>query len=136
MRTVLVVEDDIHVRALIEVVLTRAGYRTFIARDVTDVIETAALASSDVILLDVNAGGPEFGLDLLDELRARPGTRDSVVVLMTGLGDAEVQLRLQSDRRTACLEKPFSRRELLEAVSAACNVHMPGEAPPVRLYAV
>jgi len=137
MRTVLVVESDFHVRALIAAVLTRANYRVAVSEDLGGIIAEAALAAPDAILLDADAGGPQFGFDLLVQLRRNTATEDTAIVLMTGMTDADTLARLEGDSATLCLEKPFSRRELLQAVASACGSRVsPGNAPPVHLYSV
>jgi two-component system cell cycle sensor histidine kinase/response regulator CckA len=117
-RTVLVVDDAGIVRRLAYRLLSEAGYRVFEAGSAVEALEVVELARGrlDVVLVDVIM--PEVnGVDLARMLRDR--IPQTPIVFMSAF-PAEVLVRegLQ-DLRVHFLAKPFTREDLLRAVSTA-----------------
>jgi DNA-binding response OmpR family regulator len=61
MATVLIIDQDAHIRRLIRQVLERAGFEVTEAETAEDVVALFALRTPDVILLDCLLGGPGWG---------------------------------------------------------------------------
>jgi len=81
--TVLVVEDDSSIRALIAEVLDEAGYTVLLANHGQRGLHLAQDCVPSVVL--VNQRLPDMsGLEVLERLRCRPATRHISVVLMSG----------------------------------------------------
>ncbi len=122
-RTVLVVDDAGVVRRLAYRLLAEAGYRVFEAGGAVEALEVVSLAHGrlDVVLIDVVM--PEVnGVDLARMLRER--APDANIVFMSAF-PAEVLAREGlRDLRVQFLAKPFTREDLLRAVTAA--------GPPAR----
>lgn len=133
MASVLVVDLDAHVRRLIRQVLERAGYEVNEADNLKDVTAQLAMGVPDIILLDCLLGGPGLGLDLLREIRATPRTREVPVVVTTGIPEPNIDLRLRNCGASAFLLKPFSPRDLLQAVALAQELGPPTPAPASTL---
>ncbi len=114
--TILVVEDDQHIRELLTKVLEDNGYQVLIATDgraALDFMEGNG-RKIDLLLTDIvmpRIGGPELADRLL---AANPGLR---VVFMSGYSEEIVSSRLATQDRVL-LEKPFSLPDLLARVSA------------------
>jgi CheY-like chemotaxis protein len=114
--TVLLVEDDRVIRAHVEAALDDFGYRVHSAADVRGALAAFAREEAcDLLLTDVMIPGRTNGAGLAALLRRR---RPSLRVLYTsGYGiSAAAARRLQRDRRSAFLAKPFRRNELALAV--------------------
>lgn len=109
MRTVLVVEDDRQVLAVIRAHLTAAGYRVLAATDGEQGLALARAGDVDLITLDVLMA-PLSGRDVLARLRADPATHAIPVVLVTVLDRAG---GLAAD---GLVSKPFRGRRLVEEV--------------------
>ena len=133
MASVLVVDLDAHVRRLIRQVLERAGSEVNEADNLKDVTAQLAMGVPDIILLDCLLGGPGLGLDLLREIRATPRTREVPVVVTTGIPEPNIDLRLRNCGASAFLLKPFSPRDLLQAVALAQELGPPTPAPASTL---
>ena len=113
--SVLVVDDEAPVRCYVDRVLRKAGYRTAIAEDA---IEAMRIASTDgpfdVLLTDLLM--PEMNGDELAR-RLRVNQPDLPVLYVTGFSDRLFSERPLLWEGEAFLDKPFTPKGLLEAVS-------------------
>jgi two-component system phosphate regulon response regulator PhoB len=124
MATVLVVEDEPAVAALIELNLEHAGYTVKCAQDVAEAKSLIDEQLPDLLVLDwmLPSGS---GVNLARLLRATPRTRDVPIIMLTA--------RAQEDDRVAGLEagaddyivKPFSTKEFLARVKAVLRRKAP-----------
>ena len=124
MATVLVVEDEPAVAALIELNLKHAGYTVKCAQDVAQAKSLIDEQLPDLLVLDwmLPSGS---GVNLARLLRATPRTRDVPIILLTA--------RAQEDDRVAGLDagaddyivKPFSTKEFLARVKAVLRRKAP-----------
>jgi DNA-binding response OmpR family regulator len=96
--------------------LERAGYRTQVAEDGLQAIETAASQQPDLVVLDLMLPGLD-GLEVMRRLREQRHDRIAVI-LLTAKGeesDRVIGLRLGADDYVV---KPFSPAELVARVDA------------------
>jgi putative two-component system response regulator len=114
----LCVDDDPVARALIERIVTRAGYECRAAASVEEARVLLERESFAAVLCDVHLGGTS-GLELLDELaRTRP---DLATVMVTGEDDpdvAETAIRLGA---YGFVTKPFSASDLTIDIANALH---------------
>lgn len=114
--TVLVVDDDPAMRALLRDWLEREGFRVLEEPSGERLLALASGGRFDVVILDKEMPGLG-GFDVLPSFtRQRP---EIPVILVTAFGGtlvAQEALRLGAHRY---LEKPFQLRTLIEAVRAA-----------------
>jgi CheY-like chemotaxis protein len=129
MASVLIIDQDQHIRRLIRQVLEHAGYAVTEAETVSDATTQLVMNTPDVIILDCLLGGPGLGLDLLREIRAAPCTRAVPVVVTTGIPEPNIDLRMRNCGASAFLLKPFSPRDLVQAVALALELGAPHPAP-------
>lgn len=129
MASVLIVDQDGHIRRLIRQVLEHVGYAVAEAESGTAVTTQLAMNTPDVIVLDCLLGGPGLGLDLLREIRSTPRTQEVPVVVTTGIPEPHIDLRLRNCGASAFLLKPFSPRDLVQAVALALELGAPRPAP-------
>lgn len=111
---VLIVEDDVGTRGLLNRFLTENGMRVTGARDGREMWEMLAEVPVDLVLLDVMLPGTS-GLDLCRALRERS---DVAIIMLTARGeetDRVLGLEFGADDYIA---KPFSRAELLARIRA------------------
>jgi CheY-like chemotaxis protein len=112
---VLVVEDDSTVLDITSFVLESAGYDVLTAMNATDALSTLASHPEVTLLLtDVNMPGVMDGIELVRELRRR-GSAVRCVVVSGDVAHANDRL----DGLASFLPKPYDRRSLLRALSAA-----------------
>ncbi len=92
MAKVLLVEDDNNLREIFEMRLQAEGYTTVTASDGEEALAVAMKEKPDLIVADVMM--PKLsGFEMLETLRAAPEMKETKVVMMTALGQAEDQAR-------------------------------------------
>jgi len=92
MAKVMLVEDDNNLREIYEARLLAEGYEIVSARDGEEALALAVKERPDLIIADVMM--PKIsGFDMLDILRSTPETKDTKVIMMTALSQAEDKAR-------------------------------------------
>ncbi|MEN3930227.1 response regulator transcription factor [Microvirga sp. W0021] len=112
-QTILVVDDDPHIRDVICFTLQKAGMEAHIAKDGAEALEQFRNVSPDLIILDV--GMPEMdGLEVCRQIRKT----SEVPILFLSARDEEIDrvlgLEIGGDDYVT---KPFSPRELVARVN-------------------
>jgi DNA-binding response OmpR family regulator len=114
--SVLVVDDEPTIAEVVARYLERAGYRTRVAADGLEAIESAARDRPDLVVLDLMLPRID-GLEVMRRLREQ-GRDRIAVILLTAKGeesDRVIGLRLGADDYVV---KPFSPAELVARVDA------------------
>ena len=118
--TVLVVEDDHAIRALVERALAKAGYRVLAAESAAEAMDVAAqhdgaieLLFTDVVMPEGN--GPELAQQLL---KSRPSMR---VLFTSGYADDKVFESTGTPKAAQFLAKPYSFAGLARKVREALD---------------
>jgi CheY-like chemotaxis protein len=113
-REVLVVEDDLATRTLLETILRRSAAKTTMASDGAAAITLLEARSFDLVILDLMM--PHVGgFDVIDYLKTAP--RRPPVIVCTAAGPAMTR-DLPTDIVSAVMRKPFDIVELMEKVNA------------------
>ncbi len=88
---VLVVEDYKPLAETLEYQLNRAGYEVSRAADGREAIQQAKLSLPDVVFLDVDL--PVLnGIEVCKQLRMDPATRDTLILMLSALGEESDQV--------------------------------------------
>ena len=95
MPSVMVVDDDRELRELLVEELHGAGYRTYEAANGRQALDRLATCSPDALLVDVMMPVMN-GVQLIRELRADARLRRIPVILMTGINDSMIGVRLNA----------------------------------------
>lgn len=117
MQTILIIEDERDLAELLAFNLEKEGYRTVIALDGIEGLETATRVLPDLVLLDLMLPGM-LGTEICKRLKKSESTSDIPVIMLTAKGeeiDKVVGFEVGSDDYVV---KPFSTRELLLRVKA------------------
>jgi two-component system response regulator MtrA len=113
----LIAEDDPDIRELLSFRLAAAGHAVTAVEDGPSALDAAAEVAPDLVLLDVMMPGLS-GIDVCRALRARPGTSDLPVILLTARSqEADVQAGFRAGADDY-MTKPFSPRELVSRIEA------------------
>jgi CheY-like chemotaxis protein len=112
MKTVLVVDDEPGLRAVVRAVLGDEGYAVLEAPHGPAMLELLAREHADMVLLDVMMSGGD-GREAYRELRTRADLLDVPVVMMS----AAVQSDGLDPSIAAFLRKPFDLDHLLALVT-------------------
>lgn len=112
---ILVIDDEAYARQVIRVLLEKAGYDVRVASTAEEGLRMLREIEPELVTIDLMMPGRD-GLDLLVEKQADPAIRDIPSLVLTAVGlTADIDRALELGARSA-LSKPFSQRQLLEAV--------------------
>ena len=84
--TLLVVEDDPHIREVLSGLLGALGYRLLMAASAEQALDALNVVSPDLVLTDVHLGAMS-GIELCARLKADPRYELMPVVILTSVGD-------------------------------------------------
>jgi DNA-binding NtrC family response regulator len=111
--SLLVVDDDPGIRALLESVLAETGYTVHLAETAERALEIASKQRIDAALLDLDLPGMK-GLELLGELKRRDA--DMLVSILTGRGTVENAVEAMKQGAVDFIQKPVTTETLLVRV--------------------
>ena len=115
MPLILVVDDEEPVRMLLRDTLELDAYEVADAEDGPQALETFEERRPDGVILDIMMPGMS-GIDVLRDIRSRPGGADLPVILLTAAGDDQTTWDGWSAGATCYLTKPFDPDNLLSWV--------------------
>jgi two-component system OmpR family response regulator len=124
--TILIADDDPHIREMLGIALSRAGYDTLTASQGAAALELALNSPPDLIVLDI--GLPEMdGLEVCRRLRA---SSDLPVLFLTARDDELDRVLGLEMGADDYVTKPFSPRELVARVKAILKRSQRFAPPP------
>ncbi|QLA14986.1 ATP-binding protein [Desulfolutivibrio sulfoxidireducens] len=130
---VLIVEDNPDMRAFLAGSLGRE-FRTATAPGGREGLAAALSLRPGLILSDVMMPGMD-GEEMVRELRTRPETRDTPVIMLTAKADEALRTRLLPDLVQDFMTKPFSEDELFAKVRALLKERRRAEADKQKVEA-
>ncbi|MCX6301359.1 MAG: response regulator [Bacteroidia bacterium] len=117
--TILIIDDEIQIRRLLEISLTSNGYKTIFASDGKEGLTSAATHNPSAIILDL--GLPDIdGLELLVKLRE--WFNKPIIVLTVRNSEDDIIYALDKGANDY-LTKPFRSGELLARVRTAIRLN-------------
>ncbi len=133
--TILVVDDEEDIRELVELNLSREGYRVLMCESGERALAQAVSQKPDLIILDLMLPGMD-GLEVCRRLKADSITRQMPVVMLTAKGeeaDIVAGLELGADDYVT---KPFSGKVLVARVRRLLRKHEDDseQSPVVRIH--
>jgi DNA-binding response OmpR family regulator len=117
-RKILIIEDDVDIRSLIDHRLRAAHYRTAWAGDAIGAVMAARRESPDAIVLDLGLPGGD-GFVVMDRLRSMAPLSHIPVIVLTARDPSTSRDRALAAGATAFLEKPIDSEALLAAIREA-----------------
>ncbi|MDB5875149.1 MAG: domain S-box protein [Ramlibacter sp.] len=109
--TILIVDDEIQNRKLLETLLRPEGYITKSAANGEEALTAIAQQLPDLILLDIMMPGID-GYQLASILKAAPATSRIPIIMITALVDRDARLAALKAGAEEFLTKPVDRAEL------------------------
>ena len=119
-KTVLVVDDEPHIRYVLELKLGRAGFTVITAGDGRRAYELACRHMPDLVVTDYQMPDTD-GLGLCRLLMENPKTRAIPTLLLTGRGYKVPPSDLATTNIRCVMDKPFSPIELLAQIQELLN---------------
>jgi CheY-like chemotaxis protein len=111
-KTILVVDDEPVLRAIVREILHEEGYAVIEAADGRVMLEIMTRERPDLVLMDVMMPGVD-GREAYQQLRSRPEHRDVPVVMMS----AAIQPHGLDPSIAGFMPKPFDLNQLVELVA-------------------
>ena len=116
MKTILIVDDKVELRDLVEVTLRGGDYRILQAENGAQALELARAEAPDLMLLDVMMPGGKDGFEVCAELKHDPATAGITIIMLTAKGQEVDKARGHEAKADGYYTKPFSPLELLQKV--------------------
>jgi CheY-like chemotaxis protein len=117
MEKILVVDDQIEVRELLQVTLELGDYQVFFAEDGPQAIKIAQTEHPHVILLDIMMPESEIdGLEVCRRLKADPVTADTAIILLSAKVQKEDIASGLAAGADDYVSKPFSPMALIDKI--------------------
>lgn len=107
MKTILIVDDQPDIRRLLQATLGKQ-YAIVMAEDGSTALQAIAQHRPQLVLLDVMMPGELDGLQVLEQIKSNPHTRDTLVAVLSARGQAVDQEIARTKGADAYFIKPFS----------------------------
>jgi putative two-component system response regulator len=121
--TILVVEDEPHIRDVLSGLLGALGYRLLMAVSAEQALDALNVVSPDLVLTDVHLGAMS-GIELCARLKADPRYELMPVVILTAVGDLEARVAGLAAGADDFFTKPVEFVELRTRLAALLRVKM------------
>lgn len=119
MKKILIVDDQIEVRELVQVTLEIGDYQILTAENGQQALEIAHTEHPDIILMDIMMPGSEIdGLEACRRLKANSTTADITIVMLSAKGQEGDIENGKSAGADDYFSKPFSPIALIEKVES------------------
>lgn len=126
MAQILVVDDELDVRTMVQVALETAGHTVVTASGGAKALARLKLLAFDAVVLDIMM--PEMtGYEVLDGIRTMPGREHTPVIVITAKHDPRGVAREVALGADDHLAKPFLPSELESAIERALTGEDAGE---------
>ena len=124
MKTIAIIDDDIHIGDVLEEILRREGYSVLRAYSGTEALYLLAQHRPDLVLLDLMLPGLS-GEDVLPHIQGVP------VIILSAKVDVEDKVQLLLDGAVDYITKPFHPQELLARIAVQLRRPQAEEAQQV-----
>jgi two-component system, NtrC family, response regulator PilR len=116
---ILVVDDELSMRELLEYVLTKEGYRVSLAESGKKAVKLLEENDYDLMLCDIRLGDIT-GLDVLKSMRQR--NKKNTAIMISAYASAEDAVEAMNQGAYDYLPKPFDNKELKQTIRKALNL--------------
>ena len=113
---ILVVDDELSMRELLEVLLTRQGYKISCAENGRKAISMIEKTYFDLLLCDIRLGDIT-GLDVLRASKNR--NQNTVVIMISAYATTETAVEAMNEGAYDYVPKPFENEELIQTIANA-----------------
>lgn len=114
-KKILMMDDSQEVLDLLELVVTKAGYKAILMNSAINVYETAVAEKPDLIILDILMKELS-GITICEKIRENSDFDETPVFLLTARSHLKDKLKGISAGATEYIVKPASGKRLLELI--------------------
>ena len=114
-KTILVVDDEVHIRRAIELKLQTAGYQVITARNGQEGLASILEHQPDAVITDITMPYMD-GKELCQKSNPLKAERPFLTVIVTARIEPNEREWIQAMHDSVFMEKPFSPTRLLEVV--------------------
>lgn len=112
---ILVVDDEPHIRRVLDAMLGKEGFEVVMASDGTEGLRAIESGTIDLVILDLIMPGPT-GLEVLAKIRTDPENADTPVIILTAKGQDADREAAFAGGANDFLTKPFSPKKLVARI--------------------
>ena len=116
---ILIVDDELSMRELLDVMLSRNGYQVSFAENGKQAVAMVSEARYDLLLCDIRLGDIT-GLDVLKAAKRKDP--DTVVIMISAYATTETAVEAMNLGAYDYVPKPFDKNELLATIAKALEV--------------
>ena len=117
-KEILIIDDNIDIRNIINDLIIEAGYKTRLAANYNQALKEIDKKLPDVAIIDVKLDkGDNDGLELLSHIKNK--NNDIPVIIITGHANVEMAIKALKTGAFEFIEKPFNQERLLNFVNRA-----------------
>ena len=116
---IMVVDDELSMREVLELMLTREGYTVTCAENGRSAIALLEKDRYDLMLCDIKLGDIS-GLDVLQA--SKKSNPDTVVILISAYATTETAVEAMNEGAYDYVPKPFDKDELMQTVAKALDL--------------
>lgn len=116
---ILVVDDELSMRELLEVLLAKEGYKVTCAKNGRDAVSMIKKTVFDLLLCDIRLGDIT-GIDVLKALREE--NQDTVVIMISAYASTEAAVEAMNEGAYDFVPKPFNNEELTKTIKNALSL--------------
>ena len=129
--TILIVDDDLSLREVLDISLSNAGYEVLSAPDTGEARRLLRTEPIDLILLDLKLGN-ESGLDFLREIRQN--YPDVPVLMITAFSETQSAVEAMKLGASDFISKPFDLEDFLQVVNETIqDLPDPSQIQPLEI---
>lgn len=121
---VLVVDDEVSIRVTTVLGLVQAGFMAEGASDGHEALKMLGVLKPRIVLLDINLPGGLNGVKVCQRIKNNPGYEDTMVIMMTAVGDKKTIFDSIQAGAVDYIVKPFTAAVVMDKIKKAM-------APPV-----
>lgn len=112
-KTILIVDDDAHVKKIMELTIGRAGYNIQTAANGEDALAMIKAQAPDVLITDIEM--PKMsGKELCLAIQQDMPERNFLIIVMTSVVERDARGWLQDVSKIEFMEKPLSSKRVVE----------------------
>jgi two-component system response regulator PilR (NtrC family) len=116
---ILVVDDELSMRELLEVLLSKEGYKVTCAKNGQDAISIIKKSVFGLLLCDIRLGDIT-GIEVLKALREE--NQDTVVIMISAYASTEAAVEAMNEGAYDFVPKPFNNEELIKTIKNALSL--------------